>query len=78
MLIYRKTNLNSIENFVQNNLITYILKSTPKSTFMDFPGGTVDKNPPANARDTGSIPGPKRTHILWSNSPCTTTTEPML
>ena len=25
-----------------------------------FPGGSVVKNPPANARDTGSIPGPGR------------------
>ena len=25
-----------------------------------FPGGTVVKNLPANARDTGSIPGPGR------------------
>ena len=24
---------------------------------MDFPGGTVDRNPPANAGDMGSIPG---------------------
>ena len=24
----------------------------------DFPGGAVDKNPPANAGDTASIPGP--------------------
>ena len=23
----------------------------------DFPGGTVDKNPPASAGDMGSIPG---------------------
>ena len=23
----------------------------------DFPGGTVDKNIPANSRDMGSIPG---------------------
>ena len=28
--------------------------------FRDIPGGTVDKNPPANAGDTGSIPGPGR------------------
>ena len=33
----------------------------------DFPGGTVVKNPPANAGDTGSIPGPGRSHMLWSN-----------
>ena len=33
----------------------------------DFPGGTVDKNPPASAGDTGSIPGPRRSHMLQSN-----------
>ena len=33
----------------------------------DFPGGTVVKNPPANAGDTGSIPGPGRSHMPWSN-----------
>ena len=26
----------------------------------DFPGGTADKNPLANAGDRGSIPGPGR------------------
>ena len=30
----------------------------------DFPGGAVDKNPPAYAGDTGSIPGPGRSHML--------------
>ena len=33
----------------------------------DFPGGTVVKNLPANARDTGSSPGLGRSHMLWSN-----------
>ena len=33
----------------------------------DVPGGTVDKNPPANAGDTGSIPGPGRFHMLQGN-----------
>ena len=33
----------------------------------DFQGGTVVKNPSANAGDTGSIPGPERSHMLWSN-----------
>ena len=33
----------------------------------DFPGGAVVKNPPANAGDTGSIPAPGRSHMLWSN-----------
>ena len=34
---------------------------------MDFPGDIVDKNPPANAGDMGSIPGPGRSHMPWSN-----------
>ena len=34
---------------------------------MDFPGGPVVKNSPANAEDTGSIPGPGRSHMTWSN-----------
>ena len=33
----------------------------------DFPGGAVVKNSPANAGDTGSIPGPGRSHMPWSN-----------
>ena len=33
----------------------------------DFPGGTVDKNPPANAGHTGLIPGPGRSHMPRSN-----------
>ena len=33
----------------------------------DFPGGTVVKNPPANAGDTGSSPGPGRSHMPRSN-----------
>ena len=36
----------------------------------DFPGGTVVKNPPANAGDMGSIPGPGRSHMLQSNWTC--------
>ena len=32
-----------------------------------FPGGAVVRNPPANAGDTGSIPGPGRSHMPQSN-----------
>ena len=31
-----------------------------------LPGGTVDKTPPANAGDMGSIPGSGRFHMPWS------------
>ena len=38
-----------------------------KGDILDFPGGAVDKNPPANAGDTGSSPGPGRSHMPQSN-----------
>ena len=44
---------------------------------LNFPGGTMDKNPPANAGDTGSIPGPRKIlYAVEQLNPCTTTTEP--
>ena len=43
----------------------------------DFPGGPVVKNPPYNARGSGSTPGQgtKIPHAAGQLSPCTTTTE---
>ena len=49
----------------------------------DLPRGAVVKNPPANTGDTGSSPGPGRSHMPQSNearapqllSPRATTTE---
>ena len=38
-----------------------------KNSFRDFPGGAVVKNPPTNAEDTGSIPGPGRSHMPRSH-----------
>ena len=38
-----------------------------KKSSEDFPGGTVVKNLPANAADTGSSPGPGRSHMPRSN-----------
>ena len=32
-----------------------------------FPGGAVDKNWPANAGDSGLLPGPGRFHVPWGN-----------
>ena len=32
-----------------------------------FPSGAVVKNPPASTGDTGSCPGPGRSHMLQSN-----------
>ena len=38
-----------------------------KRGVLGFPGGAVVKNPPANAGDTGSSPGPGRSHMPRSN-----------
>ena len=51
---------------------TGIFFSRPHETFtkkliMDFPGGPVVKNPPANAGETGLILGPGRSHMPWGN-----------
>ena len=42
--------------------------------WQDFPGGTVVKNLPASAGDSGSIPGSGRSHMPRSNWAC----EPQL
>ena len=38
-----------------------------KTNIQDLPGSVVVKNPPANAGDKGSSPGPGRSHMLQSN-----------
>ena len=44
--------------------IICFIKEPPR---LGFAGGSVVKNPPANAGDTGSSPGPGRSHMPWSN-----------
>ena len=54
-----------------------------KLSLLGFPGASVVKNPPASAGDTGSSPGPGRSHVPQSSkarvpqllSPHATTTE---
>ena len=48
----------------ENGRSALTIKNCP---VLDFPGGTVVKNLPANARDTGSSPGPGRSHMPRSN-----------
>ena len=48
-----------------------------KQKMRDIPAGSVVKNPPSNAEDTGSIPGreTKIPHAMGQLSPCTATGE---
>ena len=56
------------KNLEQSQQKSSFLLSLLKSLdFQGFPGGPVVKNLPANAEDTGSIPGPRRNHMLRSN-----------
>ena len=43
------------------------IKLLKKLLSLVFPGGAVVKSPPANAGDTGSIPGLGRSNMLQSN-----------
>ena len=36
-------------------------------SYEGFPSGSVVNNPPYNAGDTSSIPGPEISHMPWSN-----------
>ena len=48
-----------------------------KCLLRDFPGGTVVRNPPANAGGHGFEPWSRKIpHAAEQLSPCTTTTEP--
>ena len=45
----------------------HLCRLSQEARKQDFPGGTVVKNPPANAGDTGSNPGLVRSHMPQSN-----------
>ena len=45
---------------------------------VDFPGGSVVENPPANAGDMSLTPGPGRFHMLWGNSLRATAAEALM
>ena len=50
------------------HVVCYVrIRAIKKNKTGDFPGGAVVKNPPANAGDTGSIPGTGRSHMPRSN-----------
>ena len=50
-----------------NGLISKLYKELIQLNILKNPGGTVVKNSPANAGNTGSSPGPGRSHTRRSN-----------
>ena len=55
-------------HLVQPPLFTQTRIEDKETEAWGFPSGTVVGNPPANAGDTGSCPGPGRSHMPRSNS----------
>ena len=64
--------------FLIRNVTKGLINLNQKPRSWGFPGGPVVKNPPANAGDTGSSPGPRIPHAAEQLSLCATTTEPAL
>ena len=52
----------------------WLLKTLTQESSEDIPCGVVDGNPPANAGDVGSVPGPGGFHVPQSKEAC----EPQL
>ena len=65
----------SPQNYFLNFIFGFFIASIEKYNWflyinlvvLDFPGGAVVEKPPVSAGDTGSIPGPGRSHMPWSN-----------
>ena len=65
---YIKTHRISHQNKVSFTVCKLKIKKVlSKQQYQDFPGSTVVKNPPANAGDTGLIPGLGRSHMPRNN-----------
>ena len=73
LLIKKKTYRGSIIAMVKLNISLKFANDKIKSIKSirchggGFPGGPAVKNSPANAGTVGSVPGPKRSHMSWSN-----------
>ena len=61
---YKTIKIHELSSTASYKIITTVLMNT---TILGFPGGSVEKNLPANAGDTGLIPDPGRSHMPQSN-----------
>ena len=71
-VVVAHTQDDSADIHVQTPPLTCITSDTDLSTnnffyYCGFPGGSVVKNPPANAGDTDLIPDSRRSHIRQNN-----------
>ena len=50
-----------------NEITNQLIGVSQRKKALGFPGGAVVEKPPVSAGDTGSIPGPGRSHMPRSN-----------
>ena len=63
-----KEDIGMINNYIKKFSTLLLTKETDQNwNEQGFPCGPMDKNPPCNARDTSSITGPGRSHVLEGN-----------
>ena len=62
----------------RSNIVTNSIKILKNGPHLDFLGGPVVKNLPANTGNMSSIPSGKIPHASEQVSPCATITEPAL
>ena len=63
-LTTREMEIKTIMRFITSHQSKWLLSKNPQT---DFSGGPAVKNPPANAREMHSIPGPGISHMPWGN-----------
>lgn len=69
-IICYKASQNKEIPMYQFTIQSYTVKMQLKNVLQDFAGGPVVRNPPANARNMGSIPGLGRFHMMWDKEAC--------
>ena len=68
MMLHGKSSIYCMTPLSKNiSLQIQCIEMMLKENDRGFPGGAVVENPPANAGDTGSIPGLGRSHMPQSN-----------